>query len=86
MEDNKREDRGLRSRIEKTFFSSGDVVIIKHDIPNRPHMIVQSIDKLPITNGERVALLGVTCMWFSSDNKLQKNRFSTKDIKKVSDD
>lgn len=84
--ENIKEDRVLRTRIEKTFFSSGDVVIVKHDIPDRPHMIVQSIDKLPISTGDRVALLGVTCMWFSSDNKLQKARFSTKDIKKVTDD
>jgi hypothetical protein len=56
----------------------------KHDIPNRPFMIVQSIDKLPVASGDRVALLGVTCIWFSSDLKLQKSRFSTKDIIKTS--
>jgi hypothetical protein len=43
-------------------------------------MIVQSIDKLPFASGDRVALLGVTCIWFSSDLKLQKAGFSTKDI------
>jgi hypothetical protein len=53
--------------------------MVKHDIPNRPFMIVQSIDKL-VASGDRVALLGVTCIWFSSDLKLQKSRFSTKDI------
>jgi hypothetical protein len=45
---------------------------------NRPFMIVQSIDKLPVafqTSG-----MSVTCIWFSSDLKLQKSRFSTKDI------
>jgi hypothetical protein len=55
--------------------------MVKHDIPNRPFMIVQSIDKLPVASGDRVALLGVTCIWFSSDLKLQK---STKDIIKTS--
>jgi hypothetical protein len=73
------EEKALRPRIEKIFFSSGDIVMVKHDIPNRPFMIVQSIDKLPVASGE-VALLGVTCIWFSSDLKLQKSRFSTKDI------
>jgi hypothetical protein len=34
--------------------------MVKHDIPNRP-LIVQSIDKLPVASGDRVALLGVTC-------------------------
>jgi hypothetical protein len=74
------EEKALRPRIEKIFFSSGDIVMVKHDIPNRPFMIVQSIDKLPVASGDRVALLGVTCIWFSSDLKLQKSRFSTKDI------
>jgi hypothetical protein len=41
------EEKALRPRIEKIFFSSGDIVMVKHDIPNRPFMIVQSIDKLP---------------------------------------
>lgn len=83
---NTEEERTLISRVEKVFFSSGDVVELKHNISNRPRMVVQSIDKLPLASGDRVALLGVTCIWFSSDQKLQKSRFSTKDIKKVKND
>jgi hypothetical protein len=82
MENTAVEEKALRPRIE-IFFSSGDIVMVKHDIPNRPFMIVQSIDKLPFASGDRVAL-GVTCIWFSSDLKLQKSRFSTKDIIKTS--
>jgi hypothetical protein len=44
-------------------------------------MIVQSIDKLPVASGDRLAL-GVTCIWFSSDLKLQKSRFSTRTLSK----
>jgi hypothetical protein len=55
--------------------------MVKHDIPNRPFMIVQSIDKLP---GDRVALLGVTCIWFSSDLKLQKAGFPQRTLSKTS--
>jgi hypothetical protein len=29
--------------------------MVKHDIPNRPFMIVQSIDK-PVASGDRVVL------------------------------
>ena len=86
MENNKDEARNLRPRVEKVFFSSGDIVEVKHDIPNKPVMIVQSIDKMPMKAGDKVSLLGVTCIWFSTDLKLQKSRFSTKDIKKVEDD
>jgi hypothetical protein len=39
-----------------------------------------NLDKLPVASGDQ-ALLGVTCIWFSSDLK-QKSRFSTKDIMK----
>jgi hypothetical protein len=46
------EEKALRPRMEKIFFSSGDIVTIKHDIPNKPSMIVQSIDKLPVSSGE----------------------------------
>jgi hypothetical protein len=49
------EEKALRPRIEK--YSSPQVVMVKHDIPNRPFMIVQSIDKLPVASGDRVALL-----------------------------
>jgi hypothetical protein len=40
--------------------------MVKHDIPNRPFMIVQSIDKLPLPQAIEW-LLGVTCIWFSSE-------------------
>jgi hypothetical protein len=58
----------------------------KHDIPNRPFMIVQSIDKLPVASGDRVALLGVTCIWFSSDLKLQKAGFPQRTLSKTVND
>lgn len=70
----------------KVFFAAGDLVTLKHDIDNRPSMVVQSVDKSTIKSESVVALLGVTCIWFSSDFKLQKNRFSTKDLKKIEND
>jgi hypothetical protein len=80
---NDKEEKILRPRMEKIFYATGDIVTLKHDIPNNPIMLVQSVDKLPMAEGDRVALLGLTCIWFSSDFKLQKYRFSTKDVKKV---
>jgi hypothetical protein len=43
-------------------------------------MIVQSIDK-PVASGDRVAFR-VTCIWFSSDLKLEKQVFHKGHIKK----
>lgn len=76
----------LRSRIERVYFSAGDLVEIKHPIENRPTMVVQSVDKMPIRGAADTAtssLLGVTCFWFSSDKKFQSKRFSTKDLAKI---
>jgi hypothetical protein len=55
--------------------------MVKHDIPNRPFMIVQSIDKLPVASGDRV-VARVTCIWFSSDLKLQKAGFPQRTLSK----
>ena len=94
MSDDKNEG-GLRPRVEKVFFASGDLVVVKHEVPNRPTMIVQSIDKMtmPKKQGEAMsmsskssALLGITCIWFATDMSLQVHRFNTKDIKKKRDD
>jgi hypothetical protein len=48
-------------------------------------MIVQSIDKLPVASGDRVALLGSN-IWFSSDLKLQKAGFPQRTLSKPVND
>jgi hypothetical protein len=65
---------------EKIYFSAGDLVMIKHEIANRPTMVVKSVDKIPMA--KTGGLLGVTCFWFSSDMVMQQARFSTKDLTK----
>lgn len=78
--------RELRPRMEKIFFSAGDLVTLKQELPNKPVMLVQTVDKIPMKEGDRVSLLGVTCIWFSVDHAMHKCRFNTKDIKKVEND
>ena len=36
-------EQRLRERI---YFSAGELVMVKHSIPNRPVMVVKSVDKL----------------------------------------
>lgn len=76
---------------EKIYFSAGDLVMIKHDIPNRPVMVVKSVDKITMPQKTHVTsridtppggLLGVTCFWFSNNMELQQTRFNTKDLTK----
>ena len=66
---------------EKVFFTIGDMVRLKQPIPYKPDMMVQSIDKS--TFGDKPALLGVTCVWFTTHGELQKYRFNTKDLELI---
>ena len=86
-------DNNYEGNSPKVFFSAGDLVTLKHELNNKPTMLVQTIDKTtfprtpmsrPATTERRVGgLLGVTCIWFSKDLILQSHRFSTKDLVKV---
>lgn len=64
---------------EKVFFTPGDVVELRQDIPMKPQMIVESVDKSTFKEGKSV-LFGVTCFWFSTDLEIQEKRFNTKDL------
>jgi len=67
------------------YFKAGDRVVIKHDLPYTPHMIVQSVDKeaLPSDDGIRTVLKGVTCFWFNNFGEIQVHQFNTKDLLKL---
>lgn len=64
---------------EKVFFTAGDVVTLRQDVPNKPKMIVRSIDKVA-AHGEKPMLFGITCFWFTSTGEAQEKRFNTKDL------
>jgi len=64
----------------KIYFRSGDLVTMKHEMPNKPTMLVQSVDKMNIPSKDTGGLLGVTCLWFTNDLALQTHRFNTKDL------
>lgn len=67
---------------DRTYFNPGDVVEIKQNLDYKPKMVVKSVDKVenPGTDKKPLRLLGVTCFWFSTDGKLQTERFNTKDL------
>ena len=66
---------------EKVFFTPGDTVILKQDIPFKPKMIVKTIDKSEIANeGNKPLFLGVSCFWFTETLQYQSQRFNTKDL------
>lgn len=69
----------------KEIFKPGDLVILKHKELNSPIMLVvskvyNSPLKHNINNYSDIYLLGIKCIWFDKQQKLQSYIFSTKDI------
>jgi len=68
---------------DKVFFIPGDRVTIKHDIPNKPIMLIkEKVQTLHVKEG-KTSFEGMKCLWFSTDNKLQEAIFNTKDLQKL---
>jgi len=72
---------------EKVFYLPGDLCEVKHDIPNKPVMIVKNkasrmIRAIP-SDIKKESLLGIVCYWFSTDLYYHEQTFSTKDLHKV---
>lgn len=65
----------------KIFFSPGQIVTVKQDIPNKPIMIVQRVERSIMRNSNGKDILkGVKCRWFDSNGGLQEAVFNTKDL------
>lgn len=66
---------------DKVFFSPGQMVKLKQELPNAPIMMVYRIERsiMRNTNG-RDFLKGCRCRWFTQDGRLQEAVFSTKDL------
>ncbi len=66
---------------EKVYFSPGQLVKLKQNIPNSPIMIIYRIERsiMRNTNGKDI-LKGCRCRWFTNDGFLQEALFSTKDL------
>lgn len=79
--------KGLRMETteNKIFFSPGDIVTIRQDIPNKPIMIVvKKISTLLKHEGDKEGLLrGIRCRWFTKDGYIQEEIFNTKDLELV---
>ncbi len=66
---------------DRVYFNPGEVVTLKQDVPDKPIMIVKSIDKAEIAGKDgRPVFLGVTCIWFTTARLFQCQRFNSKDL------
>lgn len=70
------------NEIEKTFFNAGNLVIVKHPLPNKPVMLVQDKVQKQYKKGGEISneFVGIKCIWFDSNQCLQEAIFNTKDL------
>lgn len=66
---------------EKVYFSPGQLVKLKQELPYSPLMMVYRVERsiMRNTNGRDI-LKGVRTRWFTQDGRLQEAVFSTKDL------
>ena len=68
---------------EKVYYNPGDLVTIKHDLPNKPvMMVVEKITRNIINKSGNTesTFIGIKCRWFDKDQRLEEAIFSTKDL------
>ena len=66
---------------DKIYFTPGQRVTLRQDIPNKPIMLVYRVERSIIRNDDKNALLkGVKVRWFTENGFLQEAVFSTKDL------
>ena len=68
---------------DKIYFTPGQLVILKHDLPNKPIMMVVRKETSIFKNTGDNILRGIRCRWFTTDGTLQEAIFNTKDLMKL---
>lgn len=69
--------------IEKIFFIPGDLVTIKHDLPNKPIMLVKGKETKTIRGADSTHFVGIKCFWFTTEGLYQESIYNTKDLEKA---
>ncbi len=64
----------------RVFFTPGNVVTLKQDLPNKPTMIVKSKETKTIRDTDTSHFIGIKCFWFTDNGFYQEQIFSTKDL------
>lgn len=68
---------------DKIYFTPGQLVILKQDIPNKPIMMVVRKETSIFKNNGDTILRGIRCRWFTTEGVLQEAIFNTKDLIKL---
>lgn len=74
----------LKMESDKIFLIPGDVVQIRQDIANKPRMlIIKKVNSMFKDENGKGPLVGMKCIWFTTNGELQSGVFSTKDLIKI---
>lgn len=68
---------------DREFFKGGDIVTLRQDIPNKPVMLVDKIDRLKMSDSSSISLIGINTIWFDKNGAIHKHRFNFKDLEHV---
>ena len=73
--------------IEKLYLTPGMVVRVRHNIDNRPKMIVSEKVTRSVKSKDNedydTMFLGIKCIWFDKNGVLQSGIFNTKDLELI---
>lgn len=73
--------------VDKLYLTPGMVVRVRHNIENRPKMIVSEKVTRSIKNKDKedydTMFLGIKCRWFDTTGRLQEAIFNTKDLELI---
>ena len=69
---------------DKIIFLPGDLVTVRHEILNKPIMIVVRKETTIFRDENKTnSLKGIRCRWFTTNNELQEAVWNTKDLIKI---
>lgn len=72
------------NEFERVYFMPGDMVQVRQDIDNKPVMIVKEKETKRFTpnkdESNKDFLIGIRCIWFDKEQRLQEAVFNTKDL------
>ncbi|MBP5694225.1 MAG: hypothetical protein J6X03_02070 [Bacilli bacterium] len=72
--------------IEPLYYTPGDIVTVRHDIPNKMiGWIVEKVNRnIRTVDGESSSMfVGMKVRWFDNNGDLQEAIFSTKDLQLI---
>ncbi len=71
----------MLEQMDKVYFTPGNTVTLKQELPNKPVMIVKSKETKTIRDTrESTHFIGIKCFWFTREGAYQEQIFNTKDL------